>query len=160
MGCTDGAGNEVRFAITTTLAPEEKWMDAETNVLPGFTANYYRFYMKSGLIWDNIREMLNYGTGIALHDVMTKDANDPIQILEHFDIAQNIIVEKLTGRGCKFLAEPNGNKTYVTAALQCPEIQTMTAQAGAITLYPYQVSETLQKSLIEREFNDSPAYFK
>ena len=36
----------------------------------------------------------------------------------------------------------------------------MTAQAGAITLYPYQVSETLQKSLIEREFNDSPAYFK
>ena len=135
-------------------------MDAETNVLPGFTANYYRFYMKSGLIWDNIREMLNYGTGIALHDVMTKDANDPIQILEHFDIAQNIIVEKLTGRGCKFLAEPNGNKTYVTAALQCPEIQTMTAQAGAITLYPYQVSETLQKSLIEREFNDSPAYFK
>lgn len=160
LGCTDGAGNEVRFAITTTLAPEEKWMDAETNVLPGFTANYYRFYMKSGLIWDNIREMLNYGTGIALHDVMTKDANDPIQILEHFDIAQNIIVEKLTGRGCKFLAEPNGNKTYVTAALQCPEIQTMTAQAGAITLYPYQVSETLQKSLIEREFNDSPAYFK
>ena len=49
LGCTDGAGNEVRFAITTTLAPEEKWMDAETNVLPGFTANYYRFYMKSGL---------------------------------------------------------------------------------------------------------------
>ena len=45
LGCTDGAGNEVRFAITTTLAPEEKWMDAETNVLPGFTANYYRFFI-------------------------------------------------------------------------------------------------------------------
>ena len=56
---------------------------------------------------------------------------------EHFDIAQNIIVEKLTGRGCKFLAEPNGTKTYVTAALQCPEIQTMTAQAGAITPVSY-----------------------
>ena len=100
--------------------------------------------MKSGLIWDNIREMLNYGTGIALHDVMTKDANDPIQILEHFDIAQNIIVETHR-KGCKFLAEPNGNKTYVTAALQCPEIQTMTAQAGAITLYPYQVSRNFTK---------------
>lgn len=31
LGCTDGAGNEVRFAITTTLAPEENgWMLKQT----------------------------------------------------------------------------------------------------------------------------------
>ena len=89
--------------------------------------------------------MLNYGTGIALHDVMTKMLMIQYKYWNILILPKNIIVEKLTGRGCKFLAEPNGNKTYVTAALQCPEIQTMTAQAGAITLYPYQVSETLQK---------------
>lgn len=101
LGCTDGAGNEVRFAITTTLAPEEKWMNAPTDIQPGFTANYYRFYMKSGLIWDNIREMLNYGTGIAFHDVMTEDVHNPAQIVEHFTIAQGIIEKNLAGRGCK-----------------------------------------------------------
>lgn len=159
LGFTDGTGNEIRFAITTTIAPEEKWMEAKTDVKLGFTENYYRFYMKSGLVWDNIREMLNFGTSIALHDVKATDVNDPTQILEHLNIAQNMIIEKLDGRGCKFLAEPNGNKTYITAAIQHSEIQTITAQTEAITLYPFQVSDDLQKKLIQRTFND-PAYFK
>ncbi len=62
--------------------------------------------MKSGLIWDNIREMLNYGTGIALHDVMTKDANDPIQILEHFDIAQKHYCRNSQEGDVNFLLNP------------------------------------------------------
>lgn len=161
LGCTDGTGKEVRFAITTTLAPEEKWMDAETNINLGFTGNYYRFYMKSGLVWDNVKEMLNYGTGIALHDVKAPNVNDPTQILEHFGIAQTIIKEKLSGRGCKFLAEPNGNKVYITAALQDQEIQTITAQNGTTVLYPFKVkSDDLYQTIIHRAFNDSPDYFK
>lgn len=160
LGCTDGAGNEVRFAITTTLAPEAEWMNAKSNVDKGFTGNYYRFYMKSGLIWDNVIEMLNYGTGIAIHDVNAPDVSNPADILKHFSIAQDSILKRLSGRGAKFMAEPNGNKTYVTAAQQYPDIQTMTAQAGAMLLRPFQVKDDLQKQLLNRTFNDSPDYFK
>ena len=159
LGCTDGNGNEVRFAITTTLSPEWEWMDAKTDVKPGFTDNYSRFYMKSGLVWDNVAEMLNYGSGIAFHDVNTSDVYSPSSILEHYSIAQNIILKKLTGRGCKMLAEPNGNKTYTTAALQYPDIQTMTAQNGTVKLYPFKVSNDLNKELLHRTF-DTPEKFK
>lgn len=160
LGTTDSMGNEVRFAITTTLAPEWGWMHAETDVNPGFTDNYYRFYMKAGLIWNNVIEMLNFGTGIAFHDVQARDVNIPSEIREHYAIAQDSILKRLSGRGCKMLAEPNGNKTYVTAAMEYPDIQTMTAQAGTEKLYPFQVQNDLQKVLLHREFNDSPDYFK
>ena len=53
---------------------------------------------------------LNYGVGIAFHDVMANDVNNENDILKHYEIAQNIILEKLSGRGCKMLAEPNGTR--------------------------------------------------
>lgn len=155
----DGLGNEIRFAITTTLFPEAKWMEAETEVIKDFTNNYHRFYMKSGLVWDNIIEMLNYGTGIAFHDVDAPDIDNPTEILQHYRIAQNIILDKLAGRGCKMLAEPNGNKNYLTAALQYPEIQTMTAQVGAKKLYPFKVTNDLKSVLLHRIIEE-PDYFK
>lgn len=160
LGCTDGNGNEVRFAITTTLAPESSWMNAKTNVTPGFSDNYYRFYMKSGLTWNNVMEMLNYGTGIAFHDVNALDVNSSTDILNHYKMAQDTIVKRLSGRGCKMLAEPNGNKTYVTAALQYPEIQTIVAQSGTVKLYPYKVNDDLNGKLLNRIFKDDPEYFK
>jgi len=152
LGATDGAGNEVRFHITTTLAPEWIWMHAETSVNKGFTENYYRFYMKSGLIWNNVWEMLNYGTGIAFHDVNTEFVNDADTIAKHYAIAQDSILRNLNGRGCKMLAEPNGNKTYVTAAEKYESIQTLTAQNGAVKFYPFQVKDDLTGSLLERAF--------
>ena len=160
LGCTDGNGNEVRFAITTTLSPESSWMNAETNVNRGFTDNYYRFFMKSGLTWNDVIEMLNYGTGIAFHDVNTSDVYTSVDILNHYKIAQDTILKRLSGRGCKMLAEPNGNKTYVTAALQYPEIQTMVAQSGTVKLYPYKVNGDLKGTLLNRIFNHDPEYFK
>lgn len=160
LGYTDGAGNEIRFAITATLLPEEKWMQQPAAVKPGFTENYYRFYMRSGLVWNDVIEMVNFGTGIAFHDVLAEDQNDPVRIAAHFAIAQDSIRTYLSGRGCKMLAEPNGNKAYVTAALQYPPIRTMTAQTGAGKLYPLRVSGDLKDQLLQREFNDSPGYFK
>ena len=47
-------------------------MNAETVVYPAFSQDYYRFFMKTGLVWDNVVDMVNYGTGIAFHDVNTK----------------------------------------------------------------------------------------
>lgn len=156
LGSTDGAGNEIRFSFTTTLLSEWDSMNVKTNIHKGFTENYYRFFMKSSLIWGNVREMLNYGVGIAFHDVMANDVNNENDILKHYEIAQNIILEKLSGRGCKMLAEPNGNKTYVNAALSYSPIQTMTAQTQGIKLYPYQDSQNLNKALIERSFYNPP----
>ncbi len=160
LGNTDGAGNEVRFSFTTTLAPEVRWMNANSVVSPGFTSNFYRFYQKSGLIWDNVMHMMNYGVGIALHDVEAKNVNDPRELALHFSIAQDSIKKRLSNRGAKFMAEPNGNKSYITAALQHNDIQTITAQAGAIKIYPFQLEDDLNKTSIIRTFNDSPAYFK
>ncbi|MDD4032980.1 MAG: hypothetical protein PHS48_07030 [Bacteroidales bacterium] len=159
LGSTDGAGNEVRFSFTTTLAPEWDYMNAEITINKGYTENYYRFYMKNGLVWTDVLEMLNYGTGIAFRDVNTDKTNSD-SIRKHFDRAQTIILQKLSGRGCKMLAEPDGNKEYITAASAYEPIQTMVAQEGAVTLYPFQVKDDLQKILLERTLFSSVGNIK
>lgn len=152
LGSTDGFGHEVRFHFTSTLAPEWEFMDAPTNVRKGFTENYFRFYMKSGLRWNNVIELVNDGNAIAFHDLNTAAVNNVDSLIKHFDLAQQITKKKLNGRNIKFLAEPNGNKTYLQAALGYPEIQTMTAQTGADKLIPYQVNSSLNQKTLARVF--------
>lgn len=155
LGSTDGFGNEIRFHFTTTLAPEWDFMNVATSVRPGFTENYYRFYMKSGLRWNNVREILNTGNGLAFHDLKTTSIHNLDSLLKHFEIAQKITMDALGDRGVKFLAEPNGNKTYLSAAMRYSDIQTMTAQAGALKLIPYQVSTDLNKTTLSRVFTNT-----
>ncbi|WP_286894941.1 MULTISPECIES: hypothetical protein [Sphingobacterium] len=152
LGGTDGFGNEVRFHFTTTLAPEWEFMDAPTVVKKGFTENFFRFYMKSGLRWNNVIELVNDGNAIAFHDLNTPAVNNADSLIKHFDLAQQITKKRLNGRNIKFLAEPNGNKSYLQAALGFPAIQTMTAQKGADKLIPYQVNSPLQQKTLERVF--------
>jgi len=152
LGSTDGTGNEVRFSFTTTLAPEFEWMSTKPNVKKNYKGDFYRFFMKSGLIWKDVREMLNYGVGIAFHDVNTESVNSIDSILKHYILSQKIIKDSLNGRGCKALAEPNGNKSYVEAAKRYNSIQTMTAQSGTEVLYPFKVNEELNKVLLGRGF--------
>lgn len=161
LGYTDGTGKEVRFAFTTTLNPEMDWMNKESIVDRGLSNDYYRFFMQSGLTWNNVTEMLAYGTGIAFHDVNTKSIHNEDSILKHFELSQKIILNQLEGRGCKVLAEPNGNKSYVNAAARFSDVQIMTAQnSGAPgstpidlpSLYPFKVQTDLQKSLLKRYF--------
>lgn len=151
LGSTDGAGNEVRFSFATTLAPEEKWMDAKTSISKGMTSNFARFYIKNGLVWDNVREIVNSGNAIAFHNVST-DQKNADSIALHFRKSQDIIIKRLNGRGAKMLAEPDGNKTYITAGLMFPEIKVMTAQAGAKRFIPFTDEPNLDKLLIERRF--------
>ena len=157
LGSTDGCGNEVRFHPTTTLAPEWNSMRAQVSVNKGFTGNYYRFYMKSTLTWNDVKEMLNFGTGIAFHDVNTPSVQNTDSILFHYQIAQDSILKNLSGRGAKMLAEPNGNKTYVAAANNFSDIQTLTAQSGSVELYPFQIGTDLSKTLLNRYFPGDPA---
>lgn len=161
LGSTDGAGNEVRFSFTTTLSPEMKWMSRKVNVTPGYKGNYFRFHMKDGLTWNDVKEILNYGSSIAFHDVQTSNISNLDSIEKHYAISQSIILNHLSGRGCKMLAEPNGNKAYVNAALRYEPIQIMTAQTGTIKLYPFQVNEDLNKDILNRTFyeQDDPFYF-
>ena len=77
LGSTDGTGREVRFSFTTAISPEWDYMDDKAVVRPGFTENYYRFFMRAGLMWDDVIEMLNYGVGIAFHDVNTLSVDVP-----------------------------------------------------------------------------------
>jgi len=160
LGSTDGFGNEIRFHFTTTLAPEWDFMHVPTSVKPGFTGNYYRFYMKSGLRWNNVRTLLNTGNAIAFHDVKTLAVDDIDSLVRHFAIAQQITQETLGGRRMKFLAEPNGNKTYLAAAHQFPDIQTMTAQSGAAQLLPFQAPSDLHKTALSRVFINDPSQGK
>ncbi len=160
LGSSDGNGNEVRFAITTTLLPEAKWMNAAVNVNKDFVENYSRFYRKTGLVWNSVIEMLNYGTGIAFHNVAADNEASTSDILKHYGIAQDSINKRLSGRGCKMLAEPNGLKAYVTAAQQFPDIQTMVAQTGTERLYPFKVTDDLRGVLLHRTINETPSSFK
>ncbi|MDD8037537.1 MAG: hypothetical protein PHC59_15450, partial [Thomasclavelia ramosa] len=161
LGSTDGTGKEVRFSFTTTLSPEKEWMNETSEVQYGYKANYYRFTKKSGLIWDNVKVMLNYGVGIAFHDVETENVNNTDSIVFHYKIAQDIILSKLNGRGCKTLAEPNGNYDYVKAALVYDPIQFMTAQGNAKeTLYPFKVASDLNKRLYHRFDNEDPNSYR
>jgi len=164
LGSSDGTGNEVRFAFTTTLSPEWEWMNSESDVDLGDTKDYYRFHMKSGLTWNNLSEMLSYGTGIAFHDVNTKAVHNEDSILRHYALSQQIILNRLAGRGCKVLAEPNGNKTYINAAINYSPIAIMTAQNSGATgsttvqlsdIYPFNVETDLHKSLLKRYFYES-----
>jgi len=162
LGSTDGTGKEIRFSFTATVAPEMSWMNSEAEVQKGFTGNNYRFYRLSGLTWNNLSEMLAYGVGIAFHDVKTEAVNLQDSIVKHYELSQQILLDKLSGRGCKTLAEPNGNKTYVRAAIDYPPIQIMTAQnvGGAEfelrRLFPFKVDSDLRKGLVHRGFYDSP----
>lgn len=161
LGSTDGAGNEIRFAFTTTLAPEYEWMNEASIVRVGYKTNYYRFSKKNGLIWDNVKTMLNYGVGIAFHDVVTEDVFNTDSITRHYEIAQNLIRLKLNGRGCKILAEPNGNYNYVNAALKYDPIQFMTAQKNTQeVLYPFNVVNDLKKGLYNRLDHKDPNSYR
>lgn len=151
LGSTDGTGNEERFSFTTTVAPQWQWMDAKS-ILKKDSTNLSRFKMKSGLTWNNLVEMLNFGTSIAFHDVNTKSVDNPDSILYHYNIAQSIINEKLSGRVCKVLAEPNGNRNYIYAANNYNPIRIMTAQSGVEALYPCKISCELYKNIIGRGF--------
>lgn len=153
LGSTDGAGNEVRFTFTTTLAPEWNFMNARTDIAAGYTQNSYRFYMKSGLIWENVIDMVNYGTGISFHDVNTAAVNNTDSIVLHYKYSQDSILKYLGGRGCKMLAEPNGNKYYVAAARNYTPIQVITAQAQTVKLFPFQIKNDLKGQLVNRMFS-------
>ena len=142
LGCTDGAGNEIRFSFTTTLSPEWGYMNEATKVGKGYTENYHRFFMKSGLFWGNVKEMLNYGVGIAFHDLKVDDPNSEEDVLAHLGMADNIIVDKL-GRSCKMLARPDGNNTYIRAGERYPAVQTMTTESGGTKLYPWIYTRSL-----------------
>lgn len=151
LGSTDGAGNEVRFSFTTTLSPEWSYMDDPITVKKGFTENYYRFFMQKGLVWSNVAEMVNYGTGIAFHDLKTQTSSVD-SLHAHFGIAQKLIREHLGGRGCKMLAEPDGNKNYVEAARRYASIRTLTLQQDGVTLRPFAVEDDLTGQPVLRTF--------
>lgn len=151
LGSTDGAGNEVRFSFTTTISAEEKWMDGTTKI----NMKNKNFHAQKGLVWGNVKEMLNFGTDIAFHDVLATDVKDKNDIIKHYEIAQGIIVDRLQGRGCKMLAEPNGNKTYVEAGKDYPQIRTLTSQSEADKIQPFEEGLDLDKRLIERAFFDN-----
>jgi hypothetical protein len=158
LGSTDGAGKEIRFTFTTTLAPEMEWMENKPQVNVGFSRDYYRFHMMFGLTWNNVAEMLAYDAGIAFHDLNTNSVNNKDSLLRHFDIAHEITRDKLSGRGIKVLAEPNGNHNYLLAGKDYPSIKIMTAQntkpGGPVVepLFPYRVESDLEKAVLQRTF--------
>ena len=162
LGSTDGAGNEVRFAFTIAIYQENKdlndnpWVCNDANV-DG------RFNMKSTLIWSDIKDMLNYGEGIAFHDadLSSENCNNEDSIIKHFYIGEDSVKKHLSGRCCKMLAEPDGNIHYTNAGIKFHDIQTLTAQADAnTTIYPFKVNSDLLKAVISRTIYNGPSDIK
>ncbi|MFA5540400.1 MAG: hypothetical protein WC984_01880 [Bacteroidales bacterium] len=158
LGVYDGLGKEVRFHFTTTLFPEGDFMYSKVDVKPGFSDNYYRF-MKHNLVWDNVKEMLNYGNSIAFHNVNTDKLNEKIldSVLYHLPICQDSIKRNLSLRGCKVMARPDGNETYVEASQIFPDIKIITKENNDYyEIYPFNVTSDLSKLSIYRFFKDNP----
>lgn len=158
LATTDGTGREVRFSFTTTVSAEEDFMNEKTWVQNGYSRDYFRFYKKKGMVWGNLQEMMNYGVGIAFHDLLfEKDEVKTVEkLLDHFGKAQIIIGNKLNRRACKMLAEPNGEKIYTKAAIQYEPVSILTAQNRGVTIYPFNndmsTSSDLKNTIIERSF--------
>jgi hypothetical protein len=159
LGSTDGAGNEVRFAFTTTLYAEET---PDNGISMYLKPDFSVFRQEDAqLTWNNLSEMLAYDTGIAFHDVNTNAVNQKDSLVKHFKIAQAIILDQLSGRGVKVLAEPNGNHIYLEAGKDYVPIRVMTAQntkPGGLTVenhFPYKVENDLEKAILKRKFYDN-----
>lgn len=169
LGCTDGAGNEVRFNFTMTVMPFlggfgvdhnydissstllDNLYDSETKTRLVYKGN------DSSISWNDVRYMANYGVGVSLHD-----ADIPVTLVHDLPVIargladiQEQIADSLNGRGTKMLCEPNGNRSYLDAVLQNPNlgIKVLTAQENAdLFLVPAQVHGDLDKSTIFRDF--------
>jgi hypothetical protein len=164
MVMSDGAGNDVRFSFLTTLFPQASWINAYVNTnLTAPSTDRYRFYMKSGLVWGDIIGMVNYDTDIAFHDVDVTDVNDVAQVQKGYTVVQDSVLKRLSGRGMKVLAEPNGNKTYLHAAENYAPIQISTAQTSGdgittVKLKPFQIGDDdLKNKTVERWFPNAIA---
>lgn len=160
LSTTDGTGHLVRFAITATITPEQdakikskNYMWDEGVVSSKDKENYMRFLMKY-LTWREGTEMLNYGTGIAFHNVGTPDANDVNGILAHYQSVQDSITNHFGGRKCKMIAEPDGNQNYLDAAYQYNVIKLFAAQNHGKILYPFATTD-LTRFVVFRNFFDT-----
>lgn len=157
LGTTDGTGQEVRFSFGTTVSADDDLMNTMTWVQKGYTRDYFRFYKKSMMVWGNLQEMMNYGVSIAFHDLnLPNEDKTEDNLLAQYSVAQNMIREKLNKRTCKMLAEPNGDKNYIKAAMRYDAIRTLCAQSEALKLYPFQEKKDLEQIVIERAFYDPP----
>jgi hypothetical protein len=161
LGSSDGAGKEIRFAFTTTLLPETNVMEEKPIVRAGLKKNFYRFSKMNGLSWNNLMEMLPYDTGIAFHNLDTKSRDNIDSLRKHLEIAQQITLSKLSGRGLKSLAEPDGNHNYLLAGLDYNPIRVMTAQGTHSSgptvekFYPFKIELNRTKLILQRTFYNS-----
>lgn len=152
LGSTDGTGNEVRFSFATAILAENKNMGKSSTIDIGHTSDYYRFYMRPCLSWDDVREMTNFGVSIAMHDVETSFTELPDSIRAHYIISEKITRDSLSGRNCKVLAEPNGNKNYVTAAKTYEPLQFIVLQSGGERITPLTSDKDYLDEPVIRDF--------
>lgn len=117
----------------------------------GFTENYYRFFMRAGLMWDDVIEMLNYGVGIAFHDVNTLSVDgarlDPWRTSSP---RSGSLLRAASRTRLQDADATNGNKAYVAAAERYDPIQTIFLQSGGEKLRPFAVNGDLLRTRIER----------
>ena len=103
-------------AIDSARAHQQYWIN-KINFITD-----YDVLQSSALSSVDINDSVHYkGYPIYYKD---KDLNLPDEdktedkLLAQFPVAQSMIREKLNNRTCKMLAEPNGDKNYIKAALR------------------------------------------
>lgn len=127
---TDGCGIVRRFTMGNSIIPIRDRQNAEypyDTINP--TANF------PYLVWDEIREMLDFDGSVQWHNVKeignynptgnAYDKTDPEQVLQGLKDVQAYVKERI-GRGMSVLAIPDGNAAYGTAGLEYDEVLMMT----------------------------------
>lgn len=140
---TDGAGVRHRFA--TTIAVFSYLMaymgyDGEDSSWP-WTTN------------PELRYGIDFGLSLGWHD-LKKSTSEPAGPSDQasFDalIAHNLaVIEEMTHFRPKFMAEPNGNHSYITWGQGNDQIQFQSAQASVVSqVFPFRPTMTLDKHAV------------
>ncbi len=165
LGCTDGAGNEVRFNFSMTIMPFLMGFDSsrrfDISDSEEYTGNATRnvnpIGHDSSISWNDARYMINYGVGVAFHDVLPYEESAYLSELDtmtsRFKAIQQQLTDSLGGRKSKMLCEPNGEKSYLNVAKDSIGlgIKVLTAQGNSDgDLFPAQPQKDLHTYAVNR----------
>ena len=158
---TDGCGNMRRFSVTLAISPNKNTiygthMEKEINI---GAEHQYRFTYPY-LVWDDVNEMIKFGSSIGQHDIDDNryDLNDIIAIQQGFRDDRNKAFEK-TGRKMKMMIQPNGDKNYTKAFETYHNYYHDVSEHYETEIIPSLRPTILQKIKSFRDFNESESTF-
>ena len=114
---TDGCGNDIRFTFGESIQPSIWNKYNKDGIIHDENSSEYHIY----ITWQELQMMTDMGNAVYWHDVDVEEwqQEDPSEIAEGFSSDYEKTFSKI-GYRMKTLAQPNGSRYYVEAAMLSP----------------------------------------